>query len=105
MLEPTFREVIDGHAEIVQTFKAGRNLVIAGCRVMDGKMARSSQIRIKRKNEKVFEGKIGSLRRGKDDVREVLTGYECGIVLEDFNTFEVGDIIEAFSQERVKAGA
>jgi translation initiation factor IF-2 len=53
----------------------------------------------------VFDGKIASLRRGKDDVREVLSGYECGIVLEDFNDFEIGDIIETYTQERVKPGA
>ncbi len=105
MLEPTYREVIDGHAEIMQIFKAGRNVIIAGCRITDGKLARSAQIRILRKNEKIFEGKIASLRRGKDDVREVTSGYECGIVIEDFSTFEVGDIIEAFSQERVKTEA
>jgi translation initiation factor IF-2 len=58
-----------------------------------------------RKNEKVYDGKIASLRRGKDDVREVATGYECGIVLEDFSEFEAGDIIETFAQERVKTGA
>jgi translation initiation factor IF-2 len=58
-----------------------------------------------RKNTKVYEGLIASLRRGKDDVREIASGYECGIVLEDFNEFEVGDIIEAFTQERVKPGA
>lgn len=101
MLEPTYREVIDGHAEVIQLFKAGRNVIIAGCRITDGKLARSSQVRILRKDEKVFEGKIASLRRGKDDVREVTSGYECGIIIEDFVTFEVGDIIEAFSQERV----
>jgi translation initiation factor IF-2 len=105
MLEPTYREVIDGHAEVVQTFKAGKNTVIAGCRITDGRIARSSQARIVRKDEKVFDGKVASLRRGKDDVREVLTGYECGIVLEDFNDFEVGDVIEAYSQERVAPGA
>ncbi len=102
MLEPTYHEVVEGHAEVIQTFKAGKNLVIAGCRVTDGKITRSSQARVMRKNEKVHEGKIGSLRRGKDDVREIATGYECGIVLEEFNEFEVGDIIEAFNQERVK---
>ena len=58
-----------------------------------------------RKKEKVFEGKIASLRRGKDDVREVASGYECGIVMEDFTEFEAGDIIEAFSQERVQPKA
>ena len=105
MLEPTYREVVDGHAEIVQTFKAGKSIVIAGSRVTDGKITRASQIRIMRKNEKVFDGKVASLRRGKDDVREVASGYECGIVVEDFNEFEVGDIVEAYSQERVKTGA
>jgi translation initiation factor IF-2 len=105
MLEPTYREVIDGHAEVLQTFKAGKTTVIAGCRITDGKITRSSQARILRKNEKVFEGKIASLRRGKDDVREVATGYECGIVMEEFTAFEAGDIIEAFSQERVQPKA
>lgn len=104
MLEPTLREVIEGHAEILQTFKVGRNTVIAGCRVTDGKITRSSQARVLRKNVKVYDGKITSLRRGKDDVREVATGYECGIILEDFTDFEVDDIIEAFTQERVKPG-
>ncbi|GCE47065.1 translation initiation factor IF-2 [Thermosporothrix hazakensis] len=105
MLEPQYREVIEGHAEIVATFKAGRNMQIAGCRITDGKVTRSSQARVLRKGEKVYEGKIGSLRRGKDDVREVHTGYECGIVLDDFNAIEVGDIIEAFTQEKVQPGA
>ncbi len=105
MLEPTYHEVVEGHAEVVQTFKAGKTTVIAGCRVTDGKLTRSSQARVMRKDEKIHEGKIESIRRGKDDVREVATGYECGIVLEDFTAFEAGDIIEAFAQERVKAGA
>ncbi len=104
MLEPTYREVVEGHAEIIQTFKAGRNTVIAGCRVTDGKITRSASARVMRKNEKVYEGKIASLRRGKDDVREVASGYECGVVLEDFTDFEIGDVIEAFAQERVKPG-
>jgi len=104
MLEPTYREAIEGHAEVIQTFKAGKS-IIAGCRVIDGKLTRSSQVRVKRKNEKVYEGKIASLRRGKDDVREVLTGYECGIVLEDFTEIEVGDIVETFNQEKVQPGA
>src|SRR5579884_939479 len=105
MLEPTFREVVEGHAEVQQTFKAGKNMFIAGCRVTDGRITRSSQARLLRNGTKVFDGKIASLRRGKDDVREVLSGYECGIVLEDFNDFEIGDIIETYTQERVKPGA
>jgi translation initiation factor IF-2 len=105
MLEPTYREVIEGHAEVQQTFKAGKNTVIAGCRVLDGKITRSAQARILRKNEMVYDGKIASLRRGRDDVREVSSGYECGIVLDDFSEYEVGDIIEVYAQERVKPGA
>jgi len=104
MLEPTYREVIEGHAEVQQTFKAGKNTVIAGCRVTDGKITRSSQARVLRKKEMVYDGKIASLRRGRDDVREVATGYECGIVLDDFTEFEEGDIIESYAQERVKPG-
>ncbi len=105
MLEPTYREVIEGHAEVQQTFKAGKSTVIAGCRIVDGKITRSSQARILRKKDMVYDGKIASLRRGRDDVREVATGYECGIVLDDFTEFEAGDIIEAYAQERVKPGA
>jgi translation initiation factor IF-2 len=104
MLEPTYREVIDGHAEVLQTFPT-KKIVIAGCRITDGKITRSSHARVMRKGTKVFDGLIASLRRGKDDVREVASGYECGILLEDFNEFEIGDIIEAFSQERVLPGA
>jgi len=104
MLDPTYREVIEGHAEVQQIFKAGKNTVIAGCRVIDGKIIRSSQARIQRNKELVYDGKIASLRRGRDDVREVATGYECGIVLDDFTEFEEGDIIESYAQERVKPG-
>lgn len=105
LLEPTYREVIEGHAEVQQLFKAGKNTVIAGCRVTDGKITRSSRARVLRKDTRVYDGQVASLRRGKDDVREVLTGYECGIVLEDFSGFELGDIIEVYAQERVKPGA
>ncbi|MBE3557924.1 MAG: translation initiation factor IF-2 [Ktedonobacteraceae bacterium] len=104
LLEPTVREVIEGHAEVLQTFST-RKIVIAGCRVTDGRITRSSGIRVMRGGQKIHEGSIASLRRGKDDVREVLSGYECGIVIEDFNAFEIGDILEAFSHERVKPGA
>ena len=105
MLEPTFKEVLEGHAEVQQIFKAGKTTVIAGCRVLDGKLTRSSQARVLRNQAKVYEGKVASLRRGKDDVREVQTGYECGILLEDFSEFEVGDVIESFAQEKVKPGS
>lgn len=105
MLEPTYREVVEGHAEIQQTFKAGKNIMIAGCRVLDGKITRSSRARLLRNQERVWDGKIASLRRGKDDVREVASGYECGILFEDYNGFEIGDIVETYAQEKVKPGA
>jgi translation initiation factor IF-2 len=101
MLEPVYREQVDGHAEVMQIFKAGRTLIIGGCRVTDGKITRSSQARLLRGGKVVFTGLIQSLRRGKDDVREVAQGFECGIVLEDYNELEVGDVVEAFSKVRV----
>src|SRR5438094_2428370 len=106
-MEPAYRDVIDDHADVMHNYKAGKTAVIAGCRITDGKITRSSQARILRRNATgiVYDGKIASLRRGKDDVREVATGYECGIVLDDFTDFEIGDIIEAYAKERVKTGA
>jgi translation initiation factor IF-2 len=100
MLEPVYREQVDGHAEVAQLFKSGKT-IIAGCRVTDGKMTRSSQARLLRKGKVVFTGLIQSLRRGKDDAREVAQGFECGIVLEDYNEVEAGDVIETFSKVRV----
>jgi translation initiation factor IF-2 len=101
MLEPTYREQVDGHAEVLQLFKVGKTTVIAGCRITDGKLTRSAQARVQRGGKVILTGQIASLRRGKDDVREVASGFECGVTIEDFNQFEVGDIIEAFSKVRV----
>jgi translation initiation factor IF-2 len=101
LLEPVYREQVDGHAEVMQLFKVGRQVIIGGCRITDGKIVRSSQVRVQRGGQTVFTGLIESIRRGKDDVREVAQGYECGIILEDYNALEVGDIIEAFSKVRV----
>jgi translation initiation factor IF-2 len=100
LLEPEYREQVDGHGEVMQTFKSGRR-VIAGCRVTDGKLTRSAQIRILRGGKVAHTGTIESLRRGKDDAREVLQGFECGVLVEDFNDFQVGDILETFSMVRV----
>ncbi|HEX9015665.1 MAG TPA: translation initiation factor IF-2, partial [Chloroflexota bacterium] len=100
MLEPTYSMVVEGHAEVRQTFKAGKSDVIAGCMVTDGKISRSSTIRVIRSGGLVHEGKIASLRRFKEDAREVATGYECGIHLDGFNSLQVGDILEAFRMER-----
>jgi translation initiation factor IF-2 len=100
MLEPVYKEQVDGHAEVMQTFKAGKR-TIAGCRILDGKIARSSQIRVQRDGKEIYSGLIESLRRGKDDVREVLAGYECGILVEDYNDLKEGDVIESYSMVRV----
>ena len=101
LLEPVYREQVDGHAEIVQLFKAGRNTIIGGSRVTDGKISRGSQVRVVRGGKPVWTGAIASLRRGKDDVREVLQGFEFGIVLDGYSELEVGDVVEAFSKVRV----
>ncbi|HEX9058072.1 MAG TPA: translation initiation factor IF-2 [Ktedonobacterales bacterium] len=101
LLEPVYKEQIDGHAEVLQIFKAGKTTIIGGCRVTDGKIVRSSHVRVQRGGKTVWTGGLASLRRGKDDVREVLQGFECGIVLDGFNEMEIGDIIEAYSKVRV----
>jgi translation initiation factor IF-2 len=103
LLEPTFKEVHIGTAEVRDTFKVPKFGTIAGCMVTDGRITRSgdAQARLLRDNVVVFEGKIGSLRRFKDDVSEVKSGFECGIGFERFNDLKVGDVIEAFVVEKV----
>jgi translation initiation factor IF-2 len=105
LLEPTFKEVRLGTAEVRDTFKVPKFGTIAGCMVIDGRITRAgdTQARLLRDNVVVFEGKIGSLRRFKDDVSEVKAGFECGIGFERFNDIKVGDVIEAFVVERVAA--
>jgi translation initiation factor IF-2 len=100
MLEPVYEEVVTGHAEVRTIFKAGR-ISIAGCYVTDGTMTRNAEVRVLRAGQVLTTGRIGSLKRFKDDVREVATGYECGIVIDGFNEVEEGDVIEAFGQRRV----
>jgi translation initiation factor IF-2 len=103
LLEPTFKEVRIGSAAVRDTFKVPKFGTIAGCMVTEGRITRSgdTQARLLRDNVVVFEGKIGSLRRFKDDVSEVKSGFECGIGFERFNDIKVGDVIEAFVVERV----
>jgi translation initiation factor IF-2 len=105
LLEPTLREVRLGSAEVRETFKVPKFGTIAGCMVLDGRITRSgdAQARLLRDNVVVFEGKIGSLRRFKDDVSEVKAGFECGIGFERYNDLKVGDVIEVFVVERVAA--
>jgi translation initiation factor IF-2 len=105
LLEPTTKEVRIGAAEVRDTFKVPKFGTIAGCMVVEGRITRAgaSQARLVRDHVVVFEGKIGSLRRFKDDVSEVTTGSECGIGLERFNDIKVGDVIEVFVMEREPA--
>lgn len=102
MLAPTFREVIQGHAEIRQIYKVSGVGSIAGCYVTDGKITRNSDVRVIRDSIVVYEGKLASLKRFKDDVKEVLTNFECGMAIEKFNDIKEGDIVEAYIMEEVK---
>lgn len=102
MLAPKYREVINGHAEVRQTIHVPNVGTIAGSYVQDGKIGRNNQIRVLRDSKVIFEDKISSLRRFKDDVREVASGYECGVGLEKFNDIKVGDVLEAFYMEEIE---
>ena len=102
MRDPEYKEVIIGNAEIRQTFKVSNVGTIAGCYVTDGKIARNSIVRVIRDDVVIYEGKLISLKRFKDDVKEVSSGYECGIQLENFNDLKVGDVLEAHIMEEIK---
>lgn len=101
MLEPVYKEKVIGHAEIRQTFKISSMGTVAGSHVLDGKITRNSQIRIVRDGIVVHEGLLSSLKRFKDDAKEVSTGYECGFMFERFNDVKEGDIVEAFIMEEI----
>jgi len=101
MLEPTFKEVITGHTEIRQIFKVSGIGTIAGCYVLDGKITRNTDVRIIRDGIVVHEGKLASLKRFKDDAKEVQTNFECGLSFEKFNDIKEGDIVESFVMEEV----
>ena len=102
MLAPKFREAVIGHAQVRQTFKVSGVGTIAGCYVTDGKMQRGEKVRIVRDSIVVHEGDLATLKRFKDEVKEVATGYECGLSFENYNDIKEGDIIEAFIMEEVK---
>ncbi len=101
MLEPTFKDVVIGRAEVKQLFNLPHKKQIAGSMVSDGVIARNASVRVRRGDQIVFEGAVASLRRFKDDVREVAAGLECGIGLEGFNDFQVGDQLEFYRKEQV----
>ena len=102
MLAPKFQEVVIGHAEVRQTFKVSGVGTIAGCYVLDGKMQRAAQVRIVRDNIVIHEGVLSTLKRFKDDAKEVASNFECGMSFEKYNDIKEGDIIEAFVMEEIK---
>jgi translation initiation factor IF-2 len=102
LLEPIVQEVVKGRAEVRETFKIPRIGTIAGCHVIEGVVPRNAGVRLLRDNVVVYEGKISSLRRFKDDASEVRTGFDCGIGLERYQDFKPGDLIEAFVREEVR---
>jgi len=101
MLDPIFEEKVVGHIEIRQTFKVSGVGTIGGGYVLDGKVLRNSQVRLNRDNIVIYEGALASLKRFKDDVKEVATGYECGFMLDKYNDIREGDIVEAFVMEEI----
>ena len=102
MLDPVFKEVVIGNAEVRQTFKISDVGTIAGCYVTSGKVARNAGVRVLRDNVVIHDGKLISLKRMKDDAKEVAKGFECGIQIENFNDIKEGDIIEAYVMEQIK---
>ena len=102
MLAPQFKEVIIGHAEVRETYKVSKVGTVCGCYCTDGKIQRGCEVRVLRDNIVIHEGDLASLRRFKDDVKEVATGYECGMQVEKFNDIKVGDVIECFVMEQIK---
>jgi translation initiation factor IF-2 len=100
MLEPTYVEVIDGRATIQAVFSAGKRAKVAGVMVNDGKVTRNASVRVRRGKEVLADSTVSSLKRFKDDAREVAAGYECGVGVKDFDDFQVGDILEFYRMER-----
>lgn len=102
MLAPKFREKVIGHAEVRETYKVSKVGTVCGCYVQDGTIQRGCRVRVLRDNVVIYEGELASLRRFKDDVREVATNYECGMQIDKFNDVKVGDVIECFVMEEIK---
>ena len=101
MLAPKFREAVIGHAEVRETYKVSKVGTVCGCYCTDGKIQRGCEVRVLRDNIVIHEGQLASLRRFKDDVKEVASGYECGMQVEKFNDIKVGDVIECFVMEQI----
>ena len=103
MLEPTYVDVVEGHAEVRQVFRIGKHDAVAGVYVTDGKATRSSYARVIREGQAVYDSKVAGLKHFKEDVREMAAGYECGVAVEGFNEFQVGDILELYRKEKTTA--
>ena len=102
MLEPTFVDVIDGHAEVHAVFSSRGKNKVAGVHVTEGKITRGVSVRVRRGDQVVFESTVSSLKRFKDDAKEVVAGYECGVGVKDFSEFQVGDVLEFFRREKAE---
>ena len=102
MLAPVYEEVVIGQAEVRQTYKVSKVGTIAGCMVTDGVVKRDSKVRLIREGVVIYTGKLGSLRRFENDVKEVQNGFECGMTIANFNDIKVGDIIELFEDQQVE---
>jgi translation initiation factor IF-2 len=101
MLEPEEKETVIGHAEVRQIFHIKKVGNVAGCRVVDGEVRRNARIRVLRGGQSVFEGSVASLKHEQDDVREVRAGFECGLSIKGFDAFQIGDILESYTVEKV----
>ena len=101
LLEPVFEEIYNGTAEFKKAFRLPNGSIIAGCYVTDGKVVRNDNVRIKRGDEILYEGKLDSLRHVKDEKSEIMQGYECGMIIKGFGNYEEGDIIESYSQKQI----
>ena len=102
MLEPVMKEEIVSSIEVMEIFKISKVGTVAGCIVREGKLSRNTPIRVIRDGIVIYTGKLGSLKRFKDDVKEVTSGQDCGLNIESFNDIRVGDIVEGYEQVEVK---
>ena len=103
ILEPTQREVVQGRAEVREVFQTGKQMKIAGCMVAEGSIARGATVRVLRDGKVIHEGSVASLRRFKEDVNQVSSGYECGVTVQGFTDYQTGDVLEAYRRERVRS--
>lgn len=102
MLDPEYKEVVNGKAEVRMVYKISNVGTIAGCYVIDGKILRNSEVRVIRDGIVIFESTLASLKRFKDDAKEVNSGYECGLSVDRFNDIKEGDIIESFGMQAIE---